>query len=86
MVESISDVSSGQSCSFGQRPCSAQVAMGSMCLEAPLLIAGSLDASSAGRVGDVRCRFGSGSGLGSRVFSIDCLRLRPLFWTGADRS
>jgi hypothetical protein len=40
-------------------------------LEAPLLIAGSLNASSAGRVGDVRCRFLSGSGLGSRVFSID---------------
>lgn len=82
MERSVSEVSSGQSCSCGQCASFAQKATGSVRLWALLPIAGSLNASSAGRGGDVRRRFGSGSGPGSELASgassIVCLRLRPL--------
>jgi len=88
IVKSVVEVSSGQSCSFGQRLSFAQKATRSVGLWAPLLIAGSLNASPVERGGDVRCRFGfgSGSGLASSACSIGCLRLRPLLWTGAGGS
>ena len=82
MLGTVSEVSSGQYCSSGQRPCFTQKAIGSVCIGPPLLIVNSPDVFSAGRVRDVRCRLCAGFGLGLSVSSIDCLRLRPLLWTG----
>lgn len=84
MVKCVSEVSSGQSCSSGQRPSFTQKATGSVCLGALLPIAGLLNASSIERGGDVRCRFGSGSR--SSACPVGRLRLRPLLWAGADAS
>ena len=82
MVGTVSEVSSGQHCSSGQRPSFTQKAIGPVCVGSPLSIAGSPNVFSAGRVGDVRCRLLAGFGLGLSVSSIDSLRLRSLLCTG----